>query len=86
MGIARDNWGTVSPLDLTETFGLIAVGSKRSAGTWEQLGISQTAEYVDARAPIAAGQPEQREYRAQEIQNSARVGATSAILSVVTVP
>lgn len=67
-------------------YDVLAVDSKRGAGTWEQIGISQTAEYIDARAPMVAGQPEQREYRVQGMQNNARVGATSAIVSAVTVP
>lgn len=67
-------------------YDVLAVDSKRGTGGWEQIGISQTAEYVDARAPLVAGQPEQREYRVQGMMNNARVGATSAIVSVVTVP
>lgn len=67
-------------------YDILAVDSKRGGGGWEQIGVSQTAEYIDARAPLVAGQPEQREYRCQGMQNNARVGATSAIVSAVTVP
>ena len=55
-------------------------------GTWEQIGVWMTAECIDARAPLVAGRPEQREYRAQGMQNNERVGAPSAVVSVVTVP
>lgn len=45
-----------------------------------------TAEYIDGRAPLVAGQPELREYRAQGMEQNARVGALSAVVSAVTVP
>ena len=45
-----------------------------------------TAEYIDARPPLVAGQPELREYRAQGMENNAPVGALSAVVSAVTVP
>lgn len=67
-------------------YDVLAVDSKRGAGVWEQIGVSMTAEYIDNRAPLVASQPEQREYRVQGMQNNARVGATSAIVSAVTVP
>jgi hypothetical protein len=35
---------------------------------------------------LAPGQPEQRKYRVQGMQNSARVGGVSATVSAVTVP
>jgi hypothetical protein len=65
---------------------VLAVDSRRGGGSWEPIGVSQTAEYIDARAPLVSGQPEQREYRVQGMENNARVGATSAIASAVTVP
>lgn len=67
-------------------YDVLAVDSKRGTGGWEQIGISQTAEYIDARAPLTAGQPEQREYRVQGMASNARVGALSAVVSAVTVP
>ncbi len=44
------------------------------------------AKIIDNTAPLVAGQPEQREYRVQGIENNVRVGALSGIVSVVTVP
>ncbi len=67
-------------------YDVLAIDSRRGGGAWEQIGVSQTAEYIDARAPLVAGQPEQREYRCQGMQNNARVGALSGIASAVTVP
>jgi hypothetical protein len=55
-------------------------------GGGSPLKISQTVEFIDSRAPLTPGQPEQREYRVQGMENNARVGATSAIASAVTVP
>ena len=65
---------------------ILAIDSRRGAGTWEQIGVSQLATYVDNRAPLVVGQPEQREYRAQGMENNQRVGALSSIVSAVTVP
>lgn len=67
-------------------YSVVAIDSKRGGGAWEQIGVSMTAEYIDARAPLVAGQPEQREYRAQGMESNARVGALSAVVSAVTVP
>lgn len=67
-------------------YDVLAVDSKRGTGGWEQIGVSMTAEYIDARAPLVAGQPEVREYRCQGMANNARVGALSAVVSAVTVP
>lgn len=67
-------------------YDVLAIDSKRGGGAWEQIGISQTAEFIDGRSPLTAGQPEQREYRAQGMENNARVGALSAVVSAVTVP
>lgn len=60
--------------------------SLRAGGNWEQIGIAQVAEFIDQRAPLTAGQPEQREYRAQGMQGNNRVGALSGTVSAVTVP
>lgn len=65
---------------------LVAIDSRRGGGAWEQIGVAQVATFIDDRAPLVAGQPELREYRAQAMENNVRVGAVSAIISVVTVP
>ena len=67
-------------------YSVVAIDSRRAGGAWEQIGISQTAEFIDARPPLVAGQPELREFRAQGMENNARVGALSAVVSAVTVP
>ena len=67
-------------------YSVVAIDSRRAGGAWEQIGVSMTAEYIDARPPLVAGQPELREYRAQGMENNARVGALSAVVSAVTVP
>lgn len=65
---------------------VLAVDSKRGTGDWEQLGISQTATYLDERPPMVAGQPEVREYRVQGMVNNQRVGDYSEHASAVTIP
>lgn len=67
-------------------YDVLAVDSRRGGGGWEQIGVSMIAEYIDARLPLIAGQPEVREYRVQGMQSNARVGALSAVVSAVTVP
>ena len=67
-------------------FSVLAVDSRRGGGSWEQIGVSQTAEFIDTRAPLVPGQPEQREYRVQGMLNNARTGDPSDIVSVVTTP
>src|SRR3989304_273384 len=47
-------------------------------GVGPRLGVSQTATFVDTTAPLVAGQPEVREYRAQGMIGNNRVGALSA--------
>ena len=65
---------------------MLAVDSRRGGGGWEQIGVSQTDEYIDTRAPLSAGDPEVREYRVQGMENNARVGANSEVSTVSTVP
>lgn len=67
-------------------YDVIAIDSRRGGGAWEQIGVSMTKEYIDSRPPLEAGEPEQREYRAQGMENNLRVGAISAAVSAVTVP
>lgn len=67
-------------------YDLLAVDSRRGGGGWEQIGVSQTAEFIDTRDPLVPGQPETREFRVQGIVNNARTGPMSGISSCVTVP
>jgi|CXWL01.1.fsa_nt_gi hypothetical protein len=64
----------------------VAIDSRRAGGNWEEIGVCETAEFIDGRQPLVVGQPEVREYRAQGRQNNARVGALSAVVNAVTVP
>lgn len=67
-------------------FGTVAVFSRRGGGNWEQIGISNQEIYVDNRAPLAAGQPENREFRVQAYVNNLLTGPVSDIVVVVTIP
>ena len=80
---------TQSQVELKVTkagYAVLAIDSRRGGGAWEQIGVSMTATYIDARAPLATGEPEVREYRAQGMENNQRVGALSSVVSAVTVP
>lgn len=39
------------------------IESRRGGGTWAFLAIDTESPYLDDRPPLAAGQPEVREYR-----------------------
>ncbi len=67
-------------------YSVIAVDMRRGGGNWTQIGISQTAVFVDLVDPVDPGTPEVREYRVQGMQGNNRVGDVSAIVSVVTTP
>jgi len=67
-------------------FRVAAIDSRRGGGVWEQIGIAQIAEFIDERPPLAEGQPEIREYRAQGMRRNRRVGDLSAGVEVVTAP
>jgi hypothetical protein len=67
-------------------YSFFAIDSRRGSGGWEQVGYSSRAVYLDDRAPLVAGQPEQREYRVQGIVGNTRTGDLSDVASVVTVP
>lgn len=65
---------------------LAAIDSRRGGGSWEPIGVSMTRTFIDTRAPLVAGQPEVREYRAQGMRRNNRVGALSMVVSAVTNP
>jgi len=67
-------------------YDVVAIDGRINGGAWTFLGIAQTAEYLDARAPVVAGQPELREYRAQGMTDNNRVGDNSAVAGVWTLP
>jgi hypothetical protein len=69
-----------------ENYSVLAVDSRRGGGVWEQIGVSQTDEYIDMRPPLVAGAPEVREYRVQGMVENARVGDNSEVRTVSTVP
>lgn len=76
----------VSVTVLKAGFATVALDSRRGGGAWEQLLIMTSATHTDARPPVVAGQPEQREYRCQAYENNQRTGPVSPVVSVVTVP
>ena len=65
---------------------LVAVDSRRNGGAWEQIGVSQLREFVDARPPMEENRPELREYRVQGMLRNQRVGGLSDVARAVTVP
>lgn len=67
-------------------FQVLTVDSRRGAGAWELIGVSQRAVFVDERHPLVPGQPEQREYRVQGYVKNFRTGTSSDVATVVTVP
>lgn len=68
------------------SYDLIAIDMRRGGGEFVQVGVSQTATFVDETPPLVAGQPETREYRCQGMEANARVGNLSATVSAVTTP
>ena len=67
-------------------YSVLAVDSKRGGGAWEQIGVSQTAVFMDERAPLVAGTSEVREYRVQGMVSNVRTGPVSAVASASTIP
>jgi hypothetical protein len=67
-------------------YSLLAVDSKRDGGAWEQIGVSQTAVFMDDRPPLVAGTSEVREYRVQGMVSNVRTGPVSAVASASTIP
>jgi hypothetical protein len=64
----------------------LAIDMRRGGGAFSQIGVSLTATFVDETEPLAAGEPEVREYRVQGLEGNARVGGVSASVSVSTTP
>ena len=67
-------------------YDVLAVDMRRGGGPFIQIGVSQTANFLDTTDPLVAGQPEQREYRVQGMVANQRVGTVSPTVSAVTVP
>jgi hypothetical protein len=56
----------------------VTIESQRGSETvWTQIGIDLHSPYIDTRAPLAAGQPEERRYRLRYIDNDVPVGVYS---------
>ncbi len=61
----------------------IEIQSQRAGETeWTTIGFDTNSPYTDARAPLVAGQPENRRYRARYIKNDNPVGEWSDIIEV----
>lgn len=67
-------------------YDVLAVDSRVNSGAWEQIGISQTAEFIDSRGPVTPGMPETREFRVQGMVANARTGVLSAVSRAITAP
>ncbi len=66
--------------------GLLVESQRAAEVASTVLGTDNNSPYLDARAPLAAGQPEVRRYRGRYVVNDDRVGNYSAVASVTTVP
>jgi hypothetical protein len=65
----------------------IYIESQRGAETaWTPLGFDMHSPYVDTRAPLVAGQAEQRRYRIRFLDGDTPVGPWSDVISVSTIP
>jgi hypothetical protein len=61
----------------------IEIQSQRAGETtWSSLGFDTNSPYTDGRAPLVAGAPEERRYRARFIDNDIPVGDWSDIVVV----
>lgn len=67
-------------------YAVVAIDRRLAGGVFAQIGVSQTATFVDTTPPSVPGQPEVVEYRAQGMVSNQRVGDLSPTVSVVTVP
>jgi len=67
--------------------GTIALRSQRAAETpWAPLAFDTNSPYLDGRAPLVVGQPEQRRYRARYVDGDAPMGDWSDIVEVTAKP
>jgi len=79
--------GSLVRLDVDKAgYDSVAIDSRYVGEPWVEIGVCETAEFLDGRAPLVAGQPEVREFRAQGRQNNVRVGPISMIVTTVTIP
>jgi len=65
----------------------LEIHSQRAAETaWSSLAFDTNSPYLDGRAPLVAGQPEQRRYRARYVDNDVPVGDWSDTVEVTAHP
>jgi hypothetical protein len=70
-----------------EGFPMLEIQSKRgSESDFSVLAFDTSSPYVDTRAPLVAGTPEVRQYRARFIQDDAPVGGWSLTVSATAGP
>lgn len=65
---------------------MVAIDMQRGGGAWTEILRVGTAKFTDTTPPQVAGQPEQRNYRAQGVVADVRTGDLSDVASVVTEP
>lgn len=61
-------------------------GQRAAESEWVLVAFDTNSPYLDARAPLVAGQPEQRRYRARFRDDDLPVGGWSAIVQVTAAP
>jgi len=67
--------------------GAVILESQRADETaWLELKTITGTKYTDKRAPLVAGKPEERRYRATYCDNDEAVGEHSDVVTVVTQP
>ena len=82
---ARDLGFGQAEVDSTKDIydGVDIYGQRAGETTWTYLGRDNFPPYVDNRALLVPGQPEERRYRAKFVQNDVQVGDWSDTVSVV---
>ena len=66
--------------------GVIVESQRGDETTWTVLASDHFSPYVDARAPLVAGQPEVRRYRLRYLVGDEPAGNYSGVFSVTTIP
>ncbi len=65
----------------------IYIDSQRNDETqWTRLDFDMRSPYEDARAPIAAGKPEERRYRLRYFMDNTAIGLNSDLIVAITQP
>jgi hypothetical protein len=87
-GAAESLVNSIVRIDWTKgKFTGVYVESMRGDETvWTRIGFDTRSPFIDARAPLEAGKPEERRYRLLYFLNDERVGVWSDTFSTITMP